>query len=111
MYKEKLKRSWLVKPFYQLFALRYGRCQCCGLPWKYCDGHSINVTEYDGFAPICEYCWETATDKKIKKGIDKWVNEVTPEYPHTRWEYLQAFKNERYSNTDFYEYKQKYTIE
>lgn len=111
MYKEKLKRSWLIKPFYKLFALGYGSCQCCGLPFKYCKGHDIMVSKYDGFAPICEHCWEYATDDKVRKGIDKWLRYVTIDYPHTRGEYLQAFKNERYNNTDFYEYKQKHTIE
>jgi hypothetical protein len=97
--KEKIKRSWLIKPFYQLFALGYGRCQCCGLPLKYCDGHSIDVTKYDGFSPICEYCWEHATDDEVRKGIDKWINEITPDYPHTRWEYLEAFQNARDNKT------------
>ena len=110
MFREKIKRSWLIKPFYQLFALGYGRCQCCGMPLKYCETHDIMVSNSDGFAPICEYCWDNATEKEIQDGISKWLKEVTPDYPHTRWEYLEAFQNARFNKTDFYEYKQKHTI-
>jgi hypothetical protein len=94
MDKEKIKRLPVIKQMYQLAALGYGRCKCCGMPWKFCNGHSINVTKYDGYSPICEHCWETLSYDELRAGIDKWLRNVTPFYPHTRGEYLEAFKNE-----------------
>ena len=94
MDKEKIKRLPVIKQMYQLAALGYSRCQCCGMPWKFCEGHSIMVTKYDGFSPICEYCWNTQPHGKVRKAVDKWLRQVTSEYPHTRGEYLLAFTDE-----------------
>lgn len=94
MDKEKFKRLPVIKQMYQLAALGYGRCNCCGMPWKYCVGHDIMVTKYDGYHAVCEYCWNTGPYTKVKDGVNKWINQVTPEYPHTRGEYRIAFIDE-----------------
>lgn len=94
MDKEKIKRLPVIKQLYQIAALGYGRCQCCGMPWKYCDGHDIMVSTHDGYYAVCEHCWNTLPYENVKKGVDKWIKDVTPDYPHSRSEYRLAFIDE-----------------
>ena len=39
----------------------YGKCYCCGVPWKYAESHTTWYSEGSGCFPLCEKCWGVLT--------------------------------------------------
>ena len=99
---EKIKRVPLISFFYRIFHIGYGTCGVCGLPWSNCRSHTVEMTEHDGFFPVCEYCWEHADIRQIKQACTKlyytWISQGVIPYTidemHQAVDRLKAQKGE-----------------
>ena len=46
-------KSKLLRPISPGFST----CDCCGTPWKFISGKSLQYSSYQGYFPICELCY------------------------------------------------------
>lgn len=84
----------------RLVSIGYSTCGCCGMPWnfvrKHGGEHNIRINEYEGFFPVCEYCWTHKSYEQNKSAVTELIE---------RWrelggrcynpnECINAFKND-----------------
>ena len=84
----------------RLVSIGYSTCGCCGMPLnfvsKHGGEHTIMISKYEGFFPVCEYCWTHKSYEQNKSAvtelIGKWrksgVRHYTPNL------YINAFEND-----------------
>lgn len=94
---EKFKRFPIITFFIRLFNFRYSTCHCCKLPWNKCKSHCIHVDKYQGFCPVCEYCWTHKSKEENRKAVKNlykwWIRKgMVPSF--TESELLDAFEIE-----------------
>lgn len=84
----------------RLVSIGYGTCGCCGMPWnfvkKHGGEHTIMINKYEGFFPVCEYCWihksYEQNESAVTELIKKWNNcEVRHYNPNL---YSKAFEED-----------------
>ena len=64
--------TWAMKKIGK--ALGSGSCSCCGMPWRYVRGATINYSETSGMFPICVSCFRLLTPDQIDFHIEKLVS-------------------------------------
>lgn len=57
----------------KLVSIGYGTCGCCGMPWNFASKHggehTIMINKYNGFFPVCEYCWTHKSYEQNKNAV------------------------------------------
>ena len=79
-----------------------GPCGCCGMPWnfvrKHGGEHTIMIGEYEGFFPVCEYCWTHKSYEQNKSAvtelIERWREENRGKWYYNPNTYINAFEND-----------------
>lgn len=89
----------LLAAFLRLLSPGWGCCHCCGMPWRFTEGHATNYSENSGCFPLCESCWKRLTPEErlpyYRKLLDIWINgQELPgwpkeDYERTRWPLIQ----------------------
>ena len=61
----------------RLVSIGYGTCGCCGMPWnfvrKHGGEHIIMISKYEGFFPVCEYCWTHKSYEQNKSAVTELI--------------------------------------
>lgn len=61
----------------KLVSIGYGTCGCCRMPWnfvkKHGGEHTIMVNKYNGFFPVCEYCWTHKSYEQNKSAVTELI--------------------------------------
>lgn len=100
MTREDFYHSKPVTFLQRLVSIGYGTCGCCGMPWnfvrKHGGEHIIKVSEYEGFFPVCEYCWThksyTQNKSAVIELIKRWKEQGAIHYNSNV--YRDAFEND-----------------
>jgi len=88
----------------RLVSVGYGTCRCCGMPWNFVRGHggehTIMIDKYEGFFPVCEYCWTRKSYEQNKRAVTEliktWEEQGARHYdPHYNPDiYITAFEDD-----------------
>lgn len=84
----------------RLVSIGYSTCGCCGMPWnfvsKHGEKHIIMISKYEGFFPVCEYCWTHKSYEQNKSAVielvKKWNREGVIHYNQNL--YTNAFEED-----------------
>lgn len=84
----------------RLVSIGHSTCGCCGMPWnfvwKYEGKHTIMINKYEGFFPVCEYCWIHKSYEQNKNAVTelvkKWNKEGIRHYNQDV--YINAFEED-----------------
>lgn len=67
MKKRNLLRTSPIPYILRLLSPGFGYCECCGLPWNFCETKAVYYSETSGTFSTCDVCWNNSTLDELKK--------------------------------------------
>jgi hypothetical protein len=74
---------WLLRQVRNLLGAGYSGCGICGDRWNWKKEHTVNYAPHRGAFPVCEECWQNASDEEIISAAYELASEWVVQRPHS----------------------------